>query len=244
MAHSPEDPDLQLPSGLDSPAAIQAFLDTLAYSADPIYRCPRRVVLDRKAHCFDGAVFAAAALRRLGFPPLLVDMFAERDDDHLVSVFRIDGHWGAVAQSNYVGLRFREPIHRTLRELMLSYFEGYYNVDREKTLRSYTRPLSLKAFDRRSWTIRDEAMEDIAARLDQLRRIPLLTPCMAERLSPMDPRSYEAGLLGCIPEGLYKPERPHSPGPSLPAAHPPAGREGRLKRQILKQSPSSPGGRA
>jgi hypothetical protein len=214
VPHSPEDPDLHLPPGLDSPAAIQAFLDAISYSADPFYRCPRRVATDRKAHCFDGAVFAAAALRRLGFPPLLVDMFAWHDDDHILAVFKIEGHWGAIAKSNYVGLRFREPIHRTLRELMLSYFEDFYNVLREKTLRSYTLPLSLKPFDRLRWTTRDEAMEAIAARLDRLRRIPLLTPSMEKRLLPVDPRFYEAGMLGCVPEGLYKPEEENSGTPS------------------------------
>jgi hypothetical protein len=206
VTHTREDPDVPWPSGLDSPPAIQAYLDEIAYSTEPVYRCPRRVALEHMAHCYDGAVFAAAALRRIGFPPLLVDMFAEHDEDHIVAVYRIDSHWGAVAKSNWVGVRFREAIHRTLRELMLSYFENYYNICREKTLRSYTLPLSLEAFDRLQWTVRDEAMEDIAARLDRIRRIPLLTPSMVKRLSPVDPRAYEAGLLGSLPEGLYQPD--------------------------------------
>ena len=205
MARARQDPDLHLPSGLDSPPAIQAFLDEVPYSADPFYRCPRRVVLDRKAHCFDGALFAAAALRRVGFPRLLVDMFAERDDEHILAVFKVDGHWGAIAKSNFVGLRYREPIHRGLRELMLSYFEDFYNVDREKTLRGYTVPLNLEAFDDQRWTTRDEPAAAIAARLDRIRRVPLLTPKMVKRLSLMDARSYEAGMSGCVPEGLYKP---------------------------------------
>lgn len=206
MSHAWPDPDLQLPSGLDSPAAIQAFLDEIPYSTEETYRCPRRVALERTAHCYDGALFAAAALRALGFPPLLVDMFAERDIDHVVAVYKIDGHWGAISKSNYVPLRFREAIHRSLRELMLSYFEGYYNVDREKTLRSYTLPLNLKAFDRLRWTTRDETMEDIAERLEVVRRVPLLTPGMVARLSRLDLRSFDAGLLGSVPEGLYRPQ--------------------------------------
>src|SRR5437764_11193867 len=105
------DPALWLPAGLDSPAAIQAFLDEIPYSADPFYRCPASVVRDRKAHCFDGAVFAAAALRRIGFPPLIVDMLPERDDDHVLAIFKIDGSWGAIAKSNFVGIRFREAVH-------------------------------------------------------------------------------------------------------------------------------------
>ncbi len=77
--------------------AIQAFLDRIPYSADPVYRSPRSVLRDRKAHCFDGALFAAFALRRLGHRPLIVDMTAENDDDHLVAVFRRRGLLGAVA---------------------------------------------------------------------------------------------------------------------------------------------------
>jgi hypothetical protein len=199
------DSDLPLPPGLDSPLAIQEFLDGVPYSADPFYRCPARVLRDRKAHCFDGALFAAAALSELGFPPLVLDMLPENDDDHLLALFKVDGHWGAVAKSNFVGLRYREPVYRNLRELAMSYFESYYNLAREKTLRGYTVPLSLAAFDRRGWRTRDEPLDAIAARLDEIRRVPLLTPRMVARLSPVDARTYEAGLVGSIGEGLYRP---------------------------------------
>ena len=206
MVDTWNDPDLQLPSGLDRPAAIQAFLDGMPYSADPFYRCPRSVIRDRTAHCFDGALFAAAALRSLGFPPVVVEILAERDDSHVVAIFKVDGRWGAIAKSNFVGLRFREPVYFSLRELVMSYFDSFYNVDREKTLRGYTVPLSLKAFDRWRWMTRDEPMAAIAARLDEIRRVFVLTRRMVERLSPVDQRSYEAGMLGVVAEGLYKPK--------------------------------------
>ena len=122
------DAERQVMAQLTSPGAIQVFLDELPYSADPIYRCPLRVLRERIAHCFDGAMFAAAALRLLGYPPLILDIVPSgRDDDHLLALYKRDGHWGAVAESNFVGLRFREPIYRSLRELVLSYFEQYYN---------------------------------------------------------------------------------------------------------------------
>jgi hypothetical protein len=151
---------------LTSPAKIQVFLDELAYNHEDSYRCPLRVLRDRKAHCYDGAVFAAAALGRLGDPPLVVNLFpkTQDDDEHLLAVFRRRDAWGAVAKSNFVGLRFREPIHRTLRELVISYFEHYYNVAHEKTLRSYTRPQNLMAFARGDWLTRDETMDRIADR--------------------------------------------------------------------------------
>ena len=117
----------------------------------------------------------------------------------------VDGHWGAVAKSNFVGLRFREPIYRTLRELVMSYFEQFYNVEREKTLRSYTLPLSLKAFDKWSWMTSDEHLERIAKRLDRVRKVPVLTQPMISNLSWVDERSYRAGLLGANEAGLYRP---------------------------------------
>jgi hypothetical protein len=206
MANPSNDPDLPLPAGLDSPAAVQEFLDGIAYSAEEIYRCPRTVLRDGKGHCYDGAILAAAALRRIGFPPLIVEMlpWVGHDDDHILAVFKLDGRWGAVAKSNFVGLRYRDPVYVSLRELVMSYFDVFFNLNREKTLRGYTLPLNLARFDRLQWTTRDETMEDIATGLENSRKVTLLTPAMIERLTLLDQRSFEAGLMGSDPEGLRK----------------------------------------
>lgn len=198
-----------LVTGLTSPARIQAFLDGVAYSAEEVYRCPLQVLRDRMAHCFDGALFAAAMLRRIGCPPLVVDMVpSDRDDSHLLAVYRNDGHWGAVAKSNFVGLRYREPVYRSLRELLMSYFEVYYNVEREKTLRGYTVPLNLETLDRLDWMTSDTHLERVAERLERTRKVPLLRPHMVGGLAPLDERSYRAGLLGANEAGLYRPKNP------------------------------------
>jgi hypothetical protein len=199
--------ELKFVSNLSSPIRIQALLDDLPYSADEIYRCPLSVMRDRKAHCFDGALFAAAALRRIGYPPLILDLLPnDRDDDHLLALYKRDGFWGAVAKSNFAGLRFREPIYRNLRELVLSYFEQYYNVRREKTLRGYTVPLNLKAFDKSNWMTSDDHLDDIAQRLDEIRKVTLITSERVAGLAPVDKRSYQAGLLGANAAGLYRPK--------------------------------------
>jgi hypothetical protein len=191
---------------LSNPFKIQAFLDKLAYSTEDIYRCPLRVLRERTAHCFDGALFAAAALRRIGFPPLVTELVPnDRDDVHLLALYKVDGHWGAVAKSNFVGLRFREPIYRSLRELALSYFEPYYNLAYEKTLRGVKRPLNLEVFAGSEWMVSDGPLDEIARRLDDRREIPLITARMCRGLSPVDERSYRAGLLGANVAGLYKP---------------------------------------
>src|SRR5689334_15894242 len=173
---------------LSTPAAIQAYLDATPYSAEDRYRCPLSVVRDRKAHCFDGAVFAAAMLRRLGHPPRIVDLLPNaRDDDHMLALFKVDGYLGAVAKSNFSGLRYREPIFRTLRELVLSYFEDYFNSSGEKTLRAYTVSLNLARFDKQNWQTDDATMDTIADALDHIRKVTLITKRMERGLLAVDP---------------------------------------------------------
>jgi hypothetical protein len=198
--------ELRLFAKLPSPSKIQEFLDSIPYSDEERYRCPRSVLQDRKAHCYDGAVFAAAALRMIGYPPLLVDMLPNsRDDDHILAVFRLKNRWGAVAKSNFSGLRFREPVYLGLRELIMSYFESYYNTAGEKTLLGYTAPLHLNRFDKFRWLVNDKAMDAIAQGLDEKRKYRILTPAMARQLSAVDKRSYHAGLLGANQKGLFQP---------------------------------------
>jgi hypothetical protein len=198
----------RLLAGLTTPARIQAFLDTIEYSEEERYRCPLTLLRDNKGHCFDGALFAAAMLRRIGHTPLITDIIPnDNDDDHLLALYRVRGHWGAVAKSNYTGLRFREPVYRTLRELIMSYFEVFFNAVGEKTMRAYTRPLNLSAFDKLGWMTNDGVLDTIGERLDEIRIFKPLTPTMIRNLSFADERSVKAGLLGAKVEGLYKVQR-------------------------------------
>ena len=198
-------PEMKILSALTSPAKIQEFLDTLRYSAESRYRSPRSVLRDRTAHCYDGAIFAAMALSRLGYPPLIVDMDAVRDDDHVIALFKRNGRLGAIAKSNFAGLRYREPVYASLRELVMSYFESYYNVDREKTLRQYTRPLNLSSYDKLKWGASDAALDVIGDALSNIKIHKVITAAMARSLSPVDKRTYDAGLSGANRAGLYKP---------------------------------------
>ena len=185
---------------LDTPAKIQAFLDKkIVYNTEPhgvTCYSPRTVLDKRVAHCMEGALFAAAALRFHGYPPLIVDLEATRDTDHVVAVFREHGCWGAVAQSNYSGLRFREPVYRTIRELAMSYFEHYFNLRREKTLRAYSRPVNLRRFDALNWTTTTAPLWEIPEYLCEIGHTPLLTPIAVRRLQRMDARLFAAGCLG------------------------------------------------
>ena len=192
---------------LSTPNKIQLFLDGLAYATETIYRSPLRVLRERTCQCFDGALLAAALLHRLGYPAVILNLLPDsRDDDHVLALFQHDRHWGAIAKSNFAGLRFREPVYRNLRELIMSYFEQYYNLHREKTLRGYTGPLDLKAFARNEWMTRDETIHLIARRLDEIRRVHILTRPMIARLSLVDERSCGAGLYGANRAGLSRPQ--------------------------------------
>ena len=144
----------------------------------------------------DGALFAAAALRLQGYPALIVDLEAIQDDDHVIAVFRRRGLWGAVARSNYSGLRYREPLHPTVRSLVLSYFEWYHSLRREKTLRRFSRPIDLSRFDRIRWMTAEDDLWDIPDYLVGVRHERLIDPAMVRELGTLDRRAFEAGLVG------------------------------------------------
>jgi len=181
--------------GLKTPYGIQRFLDDMPYHLADTAWSPRRVLRENTSHCFEGATFAAAALRVNGYPPLVLDLEAEHDTDHVIAIYRVDGHWGAVAKSNYTGCRYREPVYRSLRELALSYFDVYFNLRAERTLRTFSRPVNLARFDRLEWMITTEHLWFVAEYLFTIRHHRLLTPAMIKRLHRLDSRSFRAGCL-------------------------------------------------
>ncbi len=181
---------------LKTPARIQKFIDELPYQYANTAWSPQRVLREHKGHCLEGALLAAAALRVNGRPPLLMDLEAVQDDDHVVAIYRECGLWGSIAKSNFAGLRFRAPIYRTLRELALSYFEHYYNLRGERTLRSYSRPVNLKRLDRQHWMTSEEDVWCVPELLIAARHYPLFPDKAARLLPRLDRRSFEAGMHG------------------------------------------------
>jgi hypothetical protein len=148
--------DLRTLRGLNTPMKIQKFIDALEYQYADTAGSPLRVLRERKGHCLEGALLAAAALRVNRHPPLVMDLEAVHDDDHVVAIYREKGLWGGIAKSNFAGLRFRAPVYRTLRELALSYFEHYYNLRGEHTLRSYSAAVNLARLDGQHWMTAEE----------------------------------------------------------------------------------------
>jgi len=181
---------------MKNPYGIQKFLDNMPYHLEDTAWSPRKVLAEESSHCLEGAIFAAAALRANGYPPLLLDFEAEQDTDHVIAVYREDGCWGAVAKSNYAGCRWREPVHRTLRELALSYFNGYFNLRRERTLRRYSVPVNLQRFDRQNWMTTDQPVWFIVYHLFDIKHYSLMTKAQEKRLHRVDERLFQAECLG------------------------------------------------
>ena len=191
--------ELRALRALRTPAGIQKALEAMPYHLASTAWSPRRVLREGTAHCLEGAVFAAAALRVLGFPPLLLDLEAVQDNDHVLAVFQVDGCWGAIAKSNFSGLRYREPVYRNPRELVMSYFEGYVNYRGERTLRAFSNPVDLARFDARSWMTTDDDVWWIAEHLVGVPHVRLLTRAMERRLVRVDRRGFAAALVGHRP---------------------------------------------
>jgi len=181
---------------LKTPVGIQRFLDQIPYHLAGTAWSPRKVLEEKTAHCLEGAIFAAAALRVLGFPPLILDLEADQDTDHVLAVFKMRGHWGAVAKSNFVGCRYREPVHRTLRELALSYFNTYFNLRGERTLRRYSQPVNLARFDRDAWMTSEKGVWFIAEYLCDIPHRPLLRRGLEKHLTRVDRRTWQSEMVG------------------------------------------------
>lgn len=197
--------ELRILRSFANPNHIQSFLNRLPYNDKPTTMSPRRVMRERTATCFEGALFAASALRFIGYPPLIVDMEAENDDDHVTAVFRENGLWGAVAKSNTTLLRFREPVYRTLRELVMSYFEMYFNTRGAKSLLSYSRPVNLARYDRRGWMTAAEDLDYIGDCLFAIKHYKVTPDTQRTLLSPADKEVMKACFLGAKASGLFKP---------------------------------------
>lgn len=185
---------------LVTPARVQDFLNTIPIRGAGGDRCrsPRQVLREHQAHCVEGAMLAAFALRLTGRPALLMDLKANRRDyDHVVALFRERGHWGAVSHTNHAVLRYREPVYKTVRELALSYFHEYFTDDGRKNLRSYSGPFNLARFDARGWATSEKDIWYIPLALDRARHYAVVP--RGVRLRRADPIEVAAGELRVWP---------------------------------------------
>ncbi len=175
---------------LSTPVKIQDFLDTLPRNMEKhgdTVMSPRMVLRERKAHCIEGALLSAAALWYHGMPPWVIDLKASNEDfDHVIAVYRKNGYYGAISKTNHAGLRFRDPVYKTVRELAMSYFHEYlHDHNDHKTLRAYSGLIDLKKFGDK-WIVSEEDLFDLACRLDDVKHFPVAPKANLRMLRPAD----------------------------------------------------------
>jgi hypothetical protein len=174
---------------LTTPWRIQQFVSALPANfeegGDTLHSV-RNVLRHRRAHCLEAAFTAACALWLHGDPPLVMDLVSTRDDaDHVVTLFRRNGCWGAISKSNHAWLRWRDPVYRNPRELAMSYFHEYFNKGR-KTLRTFAGPIDLRAYDVGQWVTNADDCWDVGAALDDVPHQRLITAAQVRTLMPPD----------------------------------------------------------
>lgn len=191
--------ELDVLKKLPTPAKIQDFLNDIPINfekgGETCYS-PRMVLRKNKAHCMEGAMLAALALRLHGQKPLVIDLKSnEHFNDHVVTVFRQYGCWGAISKTNHAVLRYREPIYKTIRELALSFFHEYFTDDGKKTMRSYSLPIDLSRFDKRGWMTSEKPVFYIPQYIDRVKHYPVLPKDAAKTMRKADMVEREAGKI-------------------------------------------------
>lgn len=199
--------EMRILKSLSSPYRIQTFLDKTEYNGTTETRSPRYVISLNRSHCMEGALFAAACLENIGFPPLVLDMQSFNDDDHVIAIFKVKGYWGAVAKSNFTTLRYREPVYRSLRELTMSYFDFYFNLNGEKSLRGFSLPQNLHRFDKINWRTTKEDLENIGYYLDKVKHFPVVSREQIKKLEIAGDYLIKSSLMGSNPKGLFIPKK-------------------------------------
>ena len=170
-------PEWRLLRTLSTPQKIQDYLDRLSINFEmkgETYMSPRRLMKQKTAHCFEGALLAAAALAYHGQKPLLMDLrTAVPYEDHVVALFRSNGLWGAISKTNHSILRYRDPVYRSPRELAMSYFHEYVESNGKKSLREYSAPFDLSRYSPAKWITAGEDLHWLVGALDASRHLPL-----------------------------------------------------------------------
>ena len=207
--------DIQSGKLFKTPADVQALLDALPYNTDDLVRCPADAIKAGKVHCFDGALLACACLKAMKYKEYGIIYFnADNDDGHCIVAFRAKegsgGGWGAIGKSNFSGIRYRDCVYPSIEILAWSYFDGYFNYVKERTMRSYTKPISIEKIMSRkenkhlNWELDADAVQVIENELYASKEITMVAKSQAKKcLTLVDERSAKAGMLGLDVRGCY-----------------------------------------
>lgn len=189
---------------LNTPDKIQIFLDQLTYNPENSVLSPRYVMLTNEGHCLEGCLLAAAALELQGVKPLMVDLRAYKDDDHVITVYKTKTGWGSISKSNTTLLAGREPFYRSIHELVMSYFSFYFNVAGNLSLYAYSEPINLNRYNHWDWRTTESNLEEMGLAFCDEIHYELASIGQLKKLSKVKDRVKDACFLGADPDGLYK----------------------------------------
>jgi len=207
MATDTRHRSLKVLKRLREPGKIQEYMNRLGYNTVDGCMSPLKVIQKGRANCMEGALLAAACLKESGRKPLIMDLRAVNDDDHVITLYRGGGLWGAMSKSNFTTLEFREPAYRSLREIAMSYFDLYFNLAGQKTLREYSIPLDLTKYDSRNWVSTDEDLSYIGSDLDETKHYRIISKRQIRHLHRTADKLVKASIIGADKKGIYKPKK-------------------------------------
>lgn len=189
---------------LNTPEKIQAYVNELVYNPTDHASSPRWVMITGEGHCFEGGLFAAAVLEMNGFKPLMVDLVAIDDDHHVLTVYKSDTGWGSIAKSNTTLLAGRHPFYLNPRELVMSYFDFYFNTKRQHSLYAYSDPINLNSFNHWDWRTTDNDLMEMGMSFNDLTHFELISVKKMKALPLARKKLLEACILGSDASGLYQ----------------------------------------
>jgi hypothetical protein len=189
---------------LKTPEKIQFYLDELIYNPSDDAISPRYVMMTGDGHCLEGGLLAACALELQGHLPLMVNLQAEDDDHHVITVYKTRHGWGSLSKSNTALLRGRDPVYRNVRELVMSYFEFYFNLKGEKSLYAYSDPINLNRYNHLEWRTTDNNLIGLGISFNDVVHFELATHKTLKQLPRASKLLQSACFLGADPDGLYQ----------------------------------------
>ena len=183
---------------LNTPAKVQDFLNALEFNFEEegeMLKSPILTLRARRAHCAEGALLGAYILSIHGYKPLILHLKTTKGDfDHVVVPFKEDGLWGALSKTNHAVLRYREPVYKNIRELVMSYFHEYFLDSGAKTLREFSRPLNLNIFEK-NWGVIEDDMWGIDQELDKIKHYEIAPKKTLKKLRKADEVEIKAGKI-------------------------------------------------
>lgn len=189
---------------LNSADKIQAHINGLIYNPTDHASSPRWVMITGEGHCFEGGLLAAAALELQGYKPLMIDLIAEDDDHHVLTVYKTSTGWGSISKSNTTLLGGRRPYYRSVRELVMSYFDFYFNMKGQLSLYGYSSPINLNDYNKWEWRTTDNDLMEMGQSFCDRSHFEIISPHKIKKLKSVDQRIQDACFLGADPNGLYK----------------------------------------